>query len=62
MSKAEVYVAMTCKADAAMLWPNRWKWAEAWELAAGEIAWREERAGRGEEFWSEVDHIEKENN
>lgn len=57
MSPAELYVAMCAKADSSTTWLG----AEAWDTAAGEIGLREERAGRGEEFWSAVDRIEQEN-
>lgn len=57
MSKAEVYMAMHQRCQDAVTFA----WSMRWSEAADEIAYREELAGNGEAFWSEVDRIEGEN-
>lgn len=57
MSQAEVYMAMHQRCQDAVTFA----WSMRWSEAADEIAYREELAGNGETFWSEVDRIEKEN-
>lgn len=57
MSKAETYCMMMQRYWESM----NLQYALVWHAGADEIAWREESAGRGEEFWSEVDQIQKEN-
>lgn len=56
MSRAEVFVAMRERALAA----RSFLWKFSWWDAGDMVAFYEEKAGRGEEFWDEVDKIIKE--